>query len=418
MLGTVRRTETVAIVSAVSGAHFLSHVYLLAYPPLFPILAREFGVSTTRLGLLVTAIYLPQLLLQLPLGDIVDRIGAKRVLLAGLTLTSLSIALSGMATSYWLLLAFATVSGIGQSVFHPADYALLDAATDIDTEGTAFSAHTFGGFAGFAAAPAVVGGIGIVHSWQLALVTVGSFGIVYALVLALTMNPIHTRRVREANSSSVRDDGAGVVERMHDTLSELFAFATQRRLLSVFVFYLLSMMAIVGIQSFTTVLAVESYGVDESTANTLLTALLVSMAVGVILGGPVADRLPYRRIIVVSFVLAGLIVWIAAGSPAAGGVLIPAIALTLAGLLIGVALPSRDKFANALADPDATGKSFGFYFTGLSLGAVVSPALLGLVIDRWSAVVAFTIVGGLLIVAVTVVIRTSGTSSRSVLERA
>lgn len=418
MTGNLRRKDTVAVVSAVSGAHFLSHVYLLAYPPLFPILAREFGVSTTRLGLLVTAIYLPQLLLQLPLGDVVDRIGAKRVLLAGLSLTSLSIVLSGMATSYWLLLAFATVSGIGQSVFHPADYALLDAATDVDTEGTAFSAHTFGGFAGFAAAPAIVGGIGIAYSWQLALVVVGSVGIAYALALALTMNPIHTQRVRAGDSDSDRDDGAGIVQRMRDTVRELIAFATQRRLLAVFVFYLLSMMAIVGIQSFTTVLAVESYGVSESTANALLTALLVSMALGVILGGPVADRLPYRRVIVGSFVLAGVIVWIAAGSPADGGVLVPAVALTLAGLLIGVALPARDKFANALADPDATGKSFGFYFTGLSLGAVVSPALLGLVIDQWSAVVAFAIVGGLLIVAVPVVIRTSGASYRSVMERA
>ncbi|GAB6880681.1 hypothetical protein JCM17823_29570 [Halorubrum gandharaense] len=56
------------VVGTVSVAHFLSHVFLLAYPPLFPLLAANFGVSTTQLGLLVTAIYVPQLLLQVPLG--------------------------------------------------------------------------------------------------------------------------------------------------------------------------------------------------------------------------------------------------------------------------------------------------------------------------------------------------------------
>ena len=393
-MGLTPRGETAAVVGTVSGAHFVSHVYLLAYPPLFPLLAVEFDLSTTQLGLLVTAIYVPTLLFQLPVGDLVDRVGAKRVLVGGIVVTSLGIALSGLAGSYPLLLACAFVSGIGQCAFHPADYALLDAVTDHENEGTAFGLHTFGGFAGFAAAPVVIGGLGIVAGWTLALGTVGSLGFAYAALVALTMSPVHGRELGGTEPATTASAGA--------TVRDLVSFVRRRELLLVFAFYALSMMAIVGLQSFTTVLAVERYGLDGAAANTLLTAHLASMAVGILLGGPLADRLPPRGVLGLAFSLSALCLWVALLGAAEDSVG-PFLALSLVGLLIGIALPSRDRFANAVADPDAAGKSFGFFFTGLSLGAVLSPALLGLVVDARSAVAAFVVVGAFLFLAVSVV---------------
>lgn len=380
----------------VSGAHFLSHIYLLAYPPLFPLLATEFDVTTTQLGLLVTAIYGPTLLLQLPLGGLIDRVGAKRFLVSGLVLTSLAISASGLATAYWMLLVCAAVSGIGQSVFHPADYALLDAVTTPVNEGKAFSAHTFGGFAGFAAAPVIVGGVGIAYGWQLALVAVGSVGFVYAAAFALTTAPVYTAQIRASDIEPTVS--------VHETVLELLSFVRRSRLLAVFLFYLLSMMALVGLQSFTTVLAIDAYGFEISTANTLLTVHLTSTAIGVVLGGPLADRLPSYWVLITSFLLAAIAVWVAAVGVLDAGFVALLTVLSLAGLLLGLALPSRDKLANSVADPNAAGKSFGFFFTGLSFGAMISPALLGAVIDGWSASTAFLLIGGFLVVAVAVVV--------------
>lgn len=380
------------MVGSVSAAHFLSHVFLLAYPPLFPLLAAEFGVSIAQLGLLVTAIYVPQLVLQLPLGEVVDRIGGKRVLVAGLAVTAVSIGVSGLATSYWLLLGCAFASGIGQSVFHPADYALLESVTEPDDAGVAFSAHTFGGYAGFAAAPLVVGTIGIALDWRLAVVTVGVVGVLTAAAIALTIEPVHARRIEPG--------GGGT---LGETLREMVAFVGQRELVVVFAFYLVSMMALVGLQSFTTVLAVDAYGFTESTANTLLTVHLSATAVGVVVGGPLADRAPFRWVLITMFGLSAVGVWLLVVS-ATASVVVAAVLLALVGLLFGLALPSRDKFANSVADPAAVGKSFGFFFTGLSLGAVVSPALLGAIIDARSAPAAFVGVGILLVVAASVVV--------------
>ncbi|SDK02113.1 MFS transporter [Natronorubrum texcoconense] len=427
-----RRGGTRYIVGAVSGAHFLSHVYLLAFPPLFPLLGAEFDLTTAQLGLLVTAIYLPTLFLQIPLGELVDRIGAKRILVGGLVVTSLGVSLSGLATGYWMLLAFAFLSGIGQSVFHPADYAFLESVTTSENQGTAFSLHTFGGFAGFAAAPVLVGGIGIRYGWQPALLAVGSLGFVYAAILLVTAAPVYRRQIREREQAASADgsgepaeaagsDDYGGPENERNSENEpdpdasdddggFVATVSQLlrpKLLVVFGFYLLSMMAIVGLQSFTTVFAVDSLGFGDASANNLLTAYLVGTAVGVIAGGPLADRLPFQPVLVVAFVAAAAGVFLAVIIPSSASFVAAAALFTCIGLAIGVALPSRDTFATTVAEAGSTGKSFGFFFTGLSLGAVISPALLGVVIDEVSVGAAFLVIVGILLVAASVIVGVS-----------
>ena len=394
------RDGPIRVVGMVSSAHFVSHIYLLAYPPLFPLIGREFGLSTAQLGLLVTAIYVPTLCLQLPLGTVVDRIGAKQVLLGGLVVTAGAIGLSGLAPTYWSLLAFALVSGIGQSVFHPANYALLDSVTDVNSEGTAFSVHTFGGFAGFAAAPVVIGGVGIAVDWRVALLVAGSIGIVFAGVLALAMAPVHRHTIEKRNRDETGDESE--MDAMAP-VRELASYVRQPDLVLVAVFYLLSMVAIVGLQSFTTVLAVDTQGFSESAANTLLTAHLTCSAIGVLVGGPIADRVPFDRVIVIAFLLSATGVWLIAAGQSGVGFAASFLLFSAVGLTIGSALPSRDKFANSMADPDATGAAFGFFFTGLSLGAVLSPAILGMIIDRWSTPVAFAVIGASLVAAVAVI---------------
>lgn len=388
------------VIGVVSGAHFISHIFLLAFPPLFPLLGREFGLSTAKLGLLVTAIYIPTLLFQLPLGDVVDRIGARSILVTGIAVTALGIIFAGFAPSYPVLLACALLSGIGQSVFHPANYALLDTVTDTSTEGTAFSIHTFGGFAGFAVAPLVIGGLALSISWEIALITVGVIGLGYAAFVHVTVENVHTQALqkrRQNDGSSTTD-----TDSIQETFSELVTFTQRFKMLLVFSFYLLSMMAIVGLQSFVTVLAVETYGFTESTANTLLTVHLTATAVGVLAGGPVADRVSFRPILATMFLAAALGVWILVFL-GVSGFPVTSVLLALVGLCIGLTLPSRDKFANVVADPGAAGKSFGFFFTGLSVGAIISPALLGIIIDRYSPTVAFLLVGGFLVAAVMIV---------------
>jgi MFS family permease len=172
LLGTSSDPEFLRTLGIVSGGHLLSHLYVLAYPPLFPLLIDDFGLNNTQLGLIMSVVALSMFLFQTPVGELVDRIGAKPVFVLGLVFTGGGTALVGAATSYPLLLVFALVAGIGQSAFHPADYTLLDAVTEGDQEGRSFGIHTFAGYAGFAVAPALVGGLGVLYGWQIALFVV------------------------------------------------------------------------------------------------------------------------------------------------------------------------------------------------------------------------------------------------------
>jgi len=179
------RRET-RILGLMGTGPFLSHFYLLALPPLFPLIKGDFGLSFTQLGLLV------------------DRIGARTVLITGLLLEATAIGGMGFATSYEILLALALVAGLGHSVFHPADYSVLMATMDHSHMGRAFSIHTFMGSAGSAPAPASLIFLTDLWNWRVALMIASVVGIVTALALVGQMGALKSDRVPSRSPVSRR----------------------------------------------------------------------------------------------------------------------------------------------------------------------------------------------------------------------
>ncbi|WP_435101679.1 MFS transporter [Halarchaeum sp. P4] len=391
---TRRASGTVGVTALVSVDHLVSHVFLLALPPLFPLMAGSFGVSEARLAVSVTLIFLAQFLCQVPAGELVDRVGGKRVVVAGLVLTSVSIGLAGFATAYWQVLACAFVSGVGQSPFHPANYALLDAAGDAASEGRQFSLHSFGGFVGFAAAPALTTGVASLADWRAALFVVGVIGVAYAGVLLVSLAPVHRRRLREVTTEAEADASSG---------SYLGSLRLLRRPLvaGMFAFFLLVTLADTGLQTYTTAFAVNALDYSTVVGNTALTGFLSVTAVFVLVGGWLADRRDSFAIIVGGLVWSALVLWaaLALGLGSTGFV----VAWAVAGAGFGVSLPARDRITNALSDAADTGKSFGLVYTGLPIGGALAPVLLGAVATRWTYVEAFVAVAGFFFVSAVVV---------------
>ena len=164
-------------IGLVGFAHFLSHFYFLTLPPLFVMIKPELGVSYAELGLVVALSSIGVGVLQTPCGFFVDRIGAHRVLVGGLALVSAMVVLAGMVTSYGTLLIVWFLAGVGNSVFHPADYALLSSSVNEKRLGRAFSIHAFGGSVGLAVAPFITLTLAAWFNWRSALIIVGSVGI-------------------------------------------------------------------------------------------------------------------------------------------------------------------------------------------------------------------------------------------------
>jgi len=414
VLGSYSREE-VTVVGLVTGGHFLSHFYLLAFPPLFPLLRAEFGLSNAQLGLLVSVISVA-MLLQVLVGELVDRAGAKRVFVGGVAATAAGVLLTGTADSYPGLLAFAALSGVGQAAFHPADYPLVEAVSDSGREGRNFSVHTFGGYAGFAVAPLVVGRLGLVRGWRTALLAVGAAGLAYAALAAVALPSAYRAQVEaRADAAADGEDGSGDGREVASddapadpadapatdadgSGNDVRAALLRPGIAVMVLFFVVFSMAGKGVQTFTPVLAVDGFGLAESVGNTALSGFFAVTAVAVLAGGPLADRYDPRRVIAAATATAaGTLAVVVSGVGVDATALV--VAFGVAGGAYGLVFASRDRLVSSSAAAGSTGRSFGLVFTASSLGSLASPVLLGVVIDAASAGLAFAVVAGFFLLA-------------------
>src|SRR5437588_12697677 len=177
MLRLPRFGRDVRVNALICSGHFLSHYYQLCLPPMFIVWQQSFGVSYAELGLAMALMSGTTAIVQAPIGFLVDRYGARRFLIIGTSLMTLSIAGMGLATSYWQIALLAMLSGLGNSVIHPADYAILSGSVDASRIGRSFALHTFVGHVGFAAAPPVTAALMLVIGWRNTLLLVGLVGL-------------------------------------------------------------------------------------------------------------------------------------------------------------------------------------------------------------------------------------------------
>ena len=350
----------------ISSGHFLSHFYGLALPPLFPMLKAEFGVSYLELGLAMTAYGLLGGIVQAPVGFLVDRLGPRRVLLVGLALISGAVLLMGFVLSYWMLLVLAVFAGLGNSVFHPADYAILAGSIREKRLGRAYSMHTFSGFLGGACAPVGMLALAAYSDWRTALIVAGAVGLVMLVVMAFRREVLVGEGGSESKSAPAASGGIALL-----LTPPVLLFLT---------FFTLYGMASGGLLAFTVSGLINLHGVALETANTALTGHLFGVVGGILLAGVIADRFPKHMITAAG---ALFLAAVASALPVLGAppVIVLIAIMTMAGVGLGAVLPPRDLMLKALTPAGQTGKVFGFVFVGYSLGVSVSPLLLGAFLD-------------------------------------
>src|ERR1700743_3273180 len=90
--------------AAISTAHWVSHFHMFVLPMLFPFLKDRLGVGYIDLGFALTIFAVVSALPQAPIGYLADHIGARKVLLMGLTLGGFALIMLGLHLSYsWLI---------------------------------------------------------------------------------------------------------------------------------------------------------------------------------------------------------------------------------------------------------------------------------------------------------------------------
>src|ERR1700733_2409660 len=188
-LSHVATDSAARTLGAISAAHWVSHFHIFVLPMLFPFLKAQLGVGYIDLGFALTAYAVVSGLTQAPMGYLADRIGARKVLLMGLTLGGVALIMLGLHLSYSWLIASAVLLGLANSVYHPADYAILSAHMDEARMGRAFSIHTFAGFLGGAVAPPIVAALLAMIGGHGTLIAAGAVGPIVALALLVVGIP-------------------------------------------------------------------------------------------------------------------------------------------------------------------------------------------------------------------------------------
>ena len=378
-------------VGLISVGHGFSHLYMLVLPPLFPLIQQDLGVSWTELGLLFAVLSISTGVAQLPAGILVDRIGARPVLFAGLVLQAAPFALVALFPSYWGLVAVVLVSGIGISVFHPADYAIMAAQVRAERQGRAFGIHIFAGYAGWVVAPPLMLALASALGWAAAVSVAGLIGLLFTAVAALHRDAL--------DDASIRAESKEKTERAVTDLRATVRFLATPPVLLFLLFFTALATGTSGIHAFAVVGLVELYDASLAAANAQLTGYFAAAAVGVLIGGVIADRVEDQEgLAALCFVVSAAFLGVIALKllPLAY-VIVPMLG---SAFTIGLMSPSRDLLVRRICPPGTIGTVFGFVTTGFSVGAAVGPPIFGLVADAGRPDLIFWLSGAFTLVCI------------------
>ena len=363
-------THDIETISLIGFVHGVSHFFHLLLPPLFPWLMVDFALNFTAVGTTMTVFFVISGIGQAAAGFFVDRFGAFRVLAAGICCFILAGIALHFANGLPGLLIAAGLAGLGNSVFHPADFTVLNRHVSQSRLGHAFSVHGLSGNLGWAAAPVFMTGIAAVSGWRDAALA--------ASLLALAALAVLLWR-RQA----IADPRGEYASRPPEKAVPPLAFLRVPAVWLCFLFFFLITAAFGAIQNFSSPILQALYGLSLASAASALSAYLLGGAVGIVLGGFLAQKNAHDWLIAAALGIAALLALLLASSLLPAWSMLPL--MSAIGFCTGIAGPSRDllvrRAATARFGQAAFGRIYGFVYSGLDLGLALAPLLFGRLMD-------------------------------------
>ena len=356
------------LIGLVGLAHMVSHFSQLLLPPLFPWLKDALNASYTELGALMTIFFVVSCIVQTLSGFWVDKYGPRPILFAGLALLGVAALGFSASTSYWMVAAFTVVAGVGNGVFHPVDYTLLNRKVSAKRMGHAYSTHGLTGSLGWALAPALLVPIALARSWQAAMLVAGVLIFIVWVVLFLQRGKLELETVATAPKPGAPAENS-------------LAFLRIPAVWACFGFFFLYAIVISVVQAFAPEAARKLHEVPIGLAAACLTIYMVCNAGGMIAGGFMAAN-PERaeRVVFGAFTVAAVIA-LSLGLVAMPAAAVPVL-FGLMGFASGTASPSRDMLVKKSTPDNSTGRVYGVVYSGLDIGQALSPLVFGMLMDR------------------------------------
>ncbi len=361
------------VIGLIGAAHTMSHMFVFLLLPLSVRMHDELGFSYWEVGILAGAFAVSAAVCQTGIGFVVDRIGGRVPLIVGVAVLSGAVMGFGLVSSFWAMLPLAVIGGIANSVFHPADYAILSASVAEHRMGRAFSIHAVSGNTGWILAllgPDLADIVGLKNVFLIA----GSIGVAVSFALLF-----QARHLESADSKARRREQGG-------STSDGIALLLTVPVVLLFLFQMFHSMSLGGIRTFGIPALHELRGFEDTVLAKALIAYMVAASVGNLAGGWMVDRTGRPQLVffgAIGTVFLTVNVIGAVPLPLYGIVAL----LMVAGVMHGAIMPTRDLLVRRISPPGQMGKVFGFTSTGLSIGGFIAPVLFGWVMDagdpRW-----------------------------------
>jgi MFS family permease len=366
-LSTERASER-RLVGGVCFGHLVSHYYITLLAPLFLFVREDYGVTYTELGLALTAFNVLSTVLQTPTGFLVDRVSARMVIICGLLLGAGAFAVAGLVNSFWVFVAMFAVAGIANTVYHPANYAILSQHIPPARAGRVFSFHTFSGMLGNAVAPPTLLFMQSLVGWRGAFLGAAVLGVVAAAVLLLTPEPAPiVAKTRKQETTDAPLDG--------------WRLLTAPAILINLVFFILLSFCGGGLNNYLVAALGALYGTPAAVANSALTALLIMSAAGVLAGGVLTGMTSRHGLVASGGLVVTAIVCVLIGLIDFNALAL-VVLMSAAGFFSGLTMPSRDMIVRAVTPPGAYGRVFGFVSSGFNIAGIVAPIIFGQLLDH------------------------------------
>lgn len=374
----LRRRDWLTIL-LIGVVHASSHFFQLVLPSLYVSLGSTFDLDFARLGLLVSAFYVVSGIGQASSGFVVDRIGARPVLWFGLSCFVLSGVLIGSANGYAMLMVAAVIGGVGNSVFHPADYSIINHRVSPARLGHAFSTHGLTGNLGWALTPVFMTSITLLADWRVAAFSAA--GLVAVILLLAVLGRDLLGGALPATVDSAQGKAASTAQAPQESvITTLMTLLSKPALWGAFLFFACTSIALSSVQNYTIPLLGELYDLSKVVASSALSDYMVASAIGMAAGGFLVSANPRTELTVtVALLLAGLtLVVLALGLVPPGWA---ALVVGLAGFCSGVAAPSRDMLIRRVTPKGSTGSVYGLVYSGMDVGSALGPLGFGLLLD-------------------------------------
>lgn len=362
-----------SLLAQICITHLISHIHMLVLPVLMPIILKiNQHIDFIQIGFAISVFNIVSAVVQAPVGFFVDRLGPKRVLIAGLVIGSLSfLSLGFIDHYYWLVIAMA-IAGVANAVYHPADYAILSQNVTEQRMGRAFSLHTFSGYIGFAITPTLMLTVSSLYSINMAFIVSGIIG----LIAAALLYPQASNQLINKESSNT-----------NTTISKNKPIQVKLPLISPAIFLMLILFLLLSlsgssIQNFSVSALVNGYSISLANANIALTTFLIMGSIGVLVGGQLADYSSRHGLIAAAALLVTSLLALLLAVSSISSTLFISLLIGLMGFLSGIIAPSRDMLVRNVSPKGAEGRVFGIVSTGFNIGGTIGPLLFGWILDQ------------------------------------